>query len=538
MSSKLMHGSSILTGDNTIPGVTLSKELKEYIPIILQACKDWGLDFYPTVVEKLHYDEISEIAAYGGFPVRYPHWRWGMEYEELQRGYLAGMHKIYEMVVNTNPCYIYCLNSNALVDDLTVVAHATGHNDFFKNNIYFHPTSQNMMNQLANNGTRIRKYMERWGKEKITEFIDHIMRIDTLIDPAKAWHERDVKNPVIKDERKYYQPRLIPVGKDRSYMDSWINTPEWRQQERERIASQEAADEIDLFKEPQKDILGHIRDHAPLKPWQSDIVAMLHEETMYFAPQRITKAANEGWASFVDYEIMARQGYVSLGQKGEGAGIIDYASHKWGVLGGKYSMNPYKLGFYLLLDIEERWNKGQFGQEWEDCKNMKLRENWDTNAGLGKEKIFEVRKYYNDFTMIAEFFTEEFCHKYEFYEWKRFSNGEYKIASRDYKKIKKKLMQRYINGGLPDVRLVDDNYRGVGIKLLQHYPDEIGGRELYRNYVANTLPSLYFMYKKPIVLASYDKNGEEILYVCNTHEPSNVKLLTREEFEEIGFAKR
>jgi stage V sporulation protein R len=27
------------------------------------------------------------IAAYGGFPTRYPHWRFGMEYEQLSKGY-------------------------------------------------------------------------------------------------------------------------------------------------------------------------------------------------------------------------------------------------------------------------------------------------------------------------------------------------------------------------------------------------------------------------------------------------------------------
>ena len=30
------------------------------------------------------YDEVSELAAKGGFPVKYPHWQWGMEYEEAQ----------------------------------------------------------------------------------------------------------------------------------------------------------------------------------------------------------------------------------------------------------------------------------------------------------------------------------------------------------------------------------------------------------------------------------------------------------------------
>ncbi len=42
-----------------------------------------GLDFFPTVFEILTYDQMNEIAAYGGFPNRYPHWRFGMEYERL-----------------------------------------------------------------------------------------------------------------------------------------------------------------------------------------------------------------------------------------------------------------------------------------------------------------------------------------------------------------------------------------------------------------------------------------------------------------------
>ncbi|GAG17508.1 unnamed protein product, partial [marine sediment metagenome] len=167
--SDLMRGGSLLQGDNTIPGVAPPKELMGLVPEILQVCKDFGLDFWPTVVQFLDYDEISEVAAYSGFPVRYPHWKWGMDYEELSKGYEYGMHRIYEMVINSRPTYIYLLNSNTMVDNITVVVHATGHNDFFKNNIRFKPTqcdSINMMNELANNGTRIRKYMSRWGKEK------------------------------------------------------------------------------------------------------------------------------------------------------------------------------------------------------------------------------------------------------------------------------------------------------------------------------------------------------------------------------------
>ena len=37
--------------------------------------------------------------------------------------------------------------------------------------------------------------MARYGKEKVTEFIDCILKIDTLIDPAKAWENKTIKDP-------------------------------------------------------------------------------------------------------------------------------------------------------------------------------------------------------------------------------------------------------------------------------------------------------------------------------------------------------
>ena len=67
--------------------------------------RDYGLDFFETIFEVLDYDEISMVAAYGGFPVRYPHWRFGAQYEELTKSYSYGLSKIYEMVINTDPCY-------------------------------------------------------------------------------------------------------------------------------------------------------------------------------------------------------------------------------------------------------------------------------------------------------------------------------------------------------------------------------------------------------------------------------------------------
>src|ERR1700754_4726635 len=131
-----------------------------------------GLDFFPTVFEILTYDQMNEIAAYGGFPNRFPHWRYGMEYERLAKSYEYGLSKIYEMVINNNPSYAYLLEGNSLVDQKLVIAHVLGHVDFFKNNYFFSKTNRKMIDGMANHATRVRRHIERLGLDKVESFID------------------------------------------------------------------------------------------------------------------------------------------------------------------------------------------------------------------------------------------------------------------------------------------------------------------------------------------------------------------------------
>jgi stage V sporulation protein R len=147
---------------------------------------------------------------------------------------------------------------------------------------------------------------------------------------------------------------------------------------------------------------------------------------------------------------------------------------------------------------------------------------------LGHEKVLEVRKFYNDFTMLVEFFTEDFCNKYEFFEWKHYPNGEYKIESRDYKKIKDKLIRRHINGGLPEIRLVDPNFANRGEMMLEHSWE---GRTLDPKYAIAALQSLYYLWGHVIHLSIRNKDGAEIVFSCYGADDDNIQALTRMQFE-------
>ena len=127
----------------------LPPELVDAQQRIESYARDYGFDFYTTIFEMVDAQQLNAIAAYGGFPTRYPHWRFGMEYEQLSKGYSYGLQKIYELVINNDPCYAYLMASNGVTDQKLVMAHVFGHCDFFKNNYWFHHTNKNMMDVMA-----------------------------------------------------------------------------------------------------------------------------------------------------------------------------------------------------------------------------------------------------------------------------------------------------------------------------------------------------------------------------------------------------
>src|SRR5438045_3716299 len=220
--------------------------------------RGYGLDFYETIFEVIDAEDLNEVAAYGGFPTRYPHWSFGMAFEELKKGYDYGLSKIYEMVINNDPCYAYLMRCNHTVD------------------------------------------------QKLTRF------------------------------------------KSKDYMDDYINPKDALKAEEEERKKKIEASERTFPEHPEKDTLLFLIEHAPLKPWQRDVLSIIRDEAYYFAPQGQTKVMNEGWASFWHSTIMTERAL----QPWE---CVDYADHHSGTMAMQRGrLNPYKLGIELFRDIEMR----------------------------------------------------------------------------------------------------------------------------------------------------------------------------------------
>lgn len=480
-------------------------ELQKLQERVEEQAREEGLDFFKTVYEVLDFDELNMVAAYLGFPVRYPHWKWGMEYEKLSKNFEYGLSRIYELVINNDPCYAYLLESNSFIDQKIVMCHVTGHNDFFKNNFCFQHTNRRMIDEMANHASRVRRYMDCYGVDKVESFIDCVLSIDNLIDFHSPYIVRNSPMNNDDDEAKgSHDDKIGRLKTDREYMDRFVNPDEFLEQQREQNQKEREA-KAKFPKHPTRDVMAFLLMHAPLNRWQKDVLDMLRDEAYYFAPQAMTKIMNEGWASYWHSKLMTEKLM-------EASEVVDFADrHSSVMLCSPTQLNPYKIGIELYRDIEERWNKGQFGKEWEQCKDMADKANWNRDLGLGKQKIFDVRKIYNDVTFIDEFFTMDFCKKHGFfsYGYDR-KKQEFLIDSREFPKVKKKLLSSLTNLSHPVISVVDGNFENRGELVLEHVFE---GVELDSAYARATLDNLYKLWSRPIhLLTSFEERPIMITY--------------------------
>lgn len=478
----------------------LTPELAKLRDEIHGYAKGFGLDFFETVFEMVDYDQINSLASLGGFPVRYPHWRFGMDYDQMSKGYEWGLQKIYEMVINTDPSYAYLMKSNSYVDQKIVMAHVYGHVDFFKNNYWFSKTNRKMLDQMANHAVRVRDYMDQHGQDKVENFIDRCLTLENLIDPylpfsqGKSQRDGEAASAPSQEAGK--------LKSERSYMDKFINPPDFVEEQKKK--AEEMAKKAKRHpSEPQKDVLAFLLANAPLETWEQDVLSIIRDEAYYFSPQIQTKIMNEGWASYWHSKIMTEKALKD-------SEIIDFAdSHAGTLVMQPGRINPYKIGIELFRDIEDRWNRGKFGKEYDECDDMVAKARWDTKLGQGRQKIFEVRRVCNDVTFIDEYLTEEFVERFKLYTYafNRRTN-QYEIADRDFKKVKEKLLFSMTNRGQPHIYVTDGNFQNKGELLLWHKHQ---GLDLDVKYARECMRALADIWRRPVNVET-DVDGQKKIY--------------------------
>jgi stage V sporulation protein R len=389
------------------------------------------------------------------------------------------------------------------------MCHVLGHVDFFKNNFMFRSTdldaagrlgepgraapaydpNRKWIDKMANHGAIVRRLVDRHGIEKIEAFIDQCLSLENLIDP---WAPFGARQKAVAEEEEEPSEVDVPRLRAKEYMENFINPEEYLEAQKKKIVAEREKSKSKFPRASVQDALTFLIDHAPLERWERSILEVVREEAYYFLPQIQTKIMNEGWASYWHSRLMTERVCDSTE-------ILDYAENNSAVMAtSPGNLNPYKLGVELFRDIEERWDKGQFGREWEECDDLEVKKHWDLRLGLGRKKLFEVRSFYNDVTFIDEFLTPEFAirHKLFTFEWSTRAD-RFEIESREFRKIKEKLLFQLTNRGNPYVFVEDANFGNRGELLLRH---DHQGVDLRADYARETLAALVRVWKRPVCI--------------------------------------
>jgi stage V sporulation protein R len=448
-------------------------ELEKAIEEITEIATGFGLDFYPMRYEICPAEIIYTFGAYG-MPTRFSHWSFGKSFHRMKMQYDLGLSKIYELVINSDPCYAFLLDGNSLIQNKLIVAHVLAHCDFFKNNVRFSRTNRKMVESMSATAERMRAYEMEHGVAAVEQFLDDVLAIQEHVDPSLTKRRRAVS--AIADEAEREAPeRLRPSS---PYTDLWDldAKPDSALKEKKENGGRKK-----FPASPEKDLLWFIEEHSPeLEYWQRDILTMMRDEMLYFWPQMETKIMNEGWASYWHQRIMRELDLTS-------EETIEFAKLNSSVVQpSRHSLNPYYLGLKIFEDIEKRWED----PDEED------RERLGRKPGQGRAKIFEVREFDSDTSFIRNYLTKKLVEDLDLYVFEK-QGPEWKVTDKTWESIRDQLIYSRVNGGFPYLVVEDGDYLRLGELYLKHCYE---GIELDLKYVEKTLPHVHRLWGKSIHL--------------------------------------
>ena len=311
-------------------------------------------------------------------------------------------------------------------------------------------------------------------------------------------------------------------------MDRYINPPQYLEEQRQATKDEQVREKR-FPSRATRDVLSFLLEHAPLDTWEQDVLAMLREEAYYFAPQGMTKIMNEGWAVYWHSTMMTRH-LVDASE------VISYCDCHSGTLSTQPGrINPYKLGVELFRDIEERWDQGRFGLEYESCEDAEEKRSWSRPTNQGREKIFQVRRIYNDVSFVDEFLTEDFAEQQKLFVYGfNQATGQYEIVDRDYRKVKNALLNSLTNFGNPIISVADANYKNRGELYLYH---DWVGTDLQFDFASETLRYLHAMWKRPVHIETREEGQPRLLSFDGTEATKKEITGSKQAVDVVGSAE-
>ncbi|MEJ5287123.1 MAG: SpoVR-like protein [Candidatus Kapaibacterium sp.] len=483
---------------------------------IMEECKERaraaGLQFENETLEYIVSNrDLLELSPKNMIPTLYDYWVHDVEVLKEYGKYKLYPTNPYETVINSRPAISFYNSDNPDWLNIMIFYHVLAHIDFFQNNIHFKHTwdedfvgmalaDKRLIASLRNQYGRWVDYVIEFARslDNIVGFYDTLFHIDYPFDKEEPSAIEYYFNNFLQEELKLPQHQLFAeLGKYNQMIE----------EKGEKIATTTFLSEITLrypefdakykkfisqMKQPSADLLEFIRDNSPFlkkekNEWMKTILTIIRNTALYFAPQVRTKIINEGWASYWHDELFRRDDRIHSHE-------TDYARVNAYVTSiSRLGLNPYAIGLRLIQYVEELAEKGKLNYEFQKIESIEERENYDKKTGEGKKAIFNLRKYFSDFTLLNIFITQEFVDKHDLFvvgikpDFER-QTVQYYVKSRKAEDYKKMILDALYH---PPYITVDLDKTSEKLLYLVH---NFEGKQLIKEFVPDVLVGIEFLW--------------------------------------------
>jgi stage V sporulation protein R len=237
------------------------------------------------------------------------------------------------------------------------------------------------------------------------------------------------------------------------------------------------------------------------------VLQLIRKTSLFFQPQIRTKIMNEGWASCWHERLFLEDDRIRGNE-------VNYARVNAGVTAmPRVGLNPYALGMRLFQYIESSADKGRFSVEFERLVDAVGRKRFDTRTGTGRQAIFSVRENFSDFLFVNTFLDQDFVNEHRLFVAGRRLNREkgvweYYVKSRKVEDYRQMIFDMLYHP--PHVEIDESRQEDGALYLVHHFE----GKPLIRDYIANTLIGVEFLWGGPVKLETSepvpgDRGGEQ-----------------------------
>jgi stage V sporulation protein R len=504
--------------------------VSQHIKKIMEGCKERalaaGLKFDKETLEYIVTNtDMLELTPKNMIPTLYDYWLQDIQVLRGKGEYEYFPHNPYETVINTRPAISFYNDNNPDWLNVMIFYHVLAHIDFFQNNKFYQKTwdfdfkqkaltEKRMIEKLRSQKGRDVDYVIEFtrGIDNLIGYFDNLQKSDDFeslklpdkIDYYFNTFLQSVKNVGMKtflEEVERYDNFNEPdhVKREVAFLNkvSQLN-PEFEELYRKYF--------LEIKEKKPDDLLHFIMDkssflNAPENEWMKTVMEIVRDTALYFAPQIRTKTMNEGWASYWHEKLFLTDDRI----KGHEIAFSVINAKVTAI--SRVGLNPYAIGWRLFQFIEVNAEKGKFSFEFDRIKGIQERKDFKRSTGNGMDFIFYVRENFCDYTFLNRFIVQDFIDKNKLMVVGQHINQnkntiEYYVKSRKAEDYKKMIVDTLYHP--PKIKY---SVRGSNILLLNHVFE---GKELYRNYIHNTLIGLEYLWGDTVELETTELDLEEM----------------------------